>query len=115
MLLHAILGSRGNAQRRSQNMVQRAELSPELVFDLECPKMGELWIADTKVRGFGVRLWSTNSGGQKAFAVRTANLKGKIIRKTFDTEQAWHTRFGFSYADRENRFGLGEYLEEARD
>jgi hypothetical protein len=96
-------------------MVQRAELTPKLVFEIECPKTGELWVADTKIRGFGLRLWSTASGGQKAFAIRAANSDGKIIRKTFDTSKAWQTRLDFSYTDREDKFGLGEYLEDARD
>jgi integrase len=96
-------------------MVHRAELTPKLVFEIECPKTGELWVADTKIRGFGLRLWSTASGGQKAFAIRTANSKGKIIRRTFDADQAWRTKFDFAYGDRRNNFGLGEYLEEARD
>jgi hypothetical protein len=96
-------------------MVHRAALTAKLVFDLKCPKAGELWVADTKIQGFGVRLWSTASGGQKAFAIRTATREGKISRKTFDTDRAWRTRFDFSYSDREDKFGLGEYLDEARD
>lgn len=95
-------------------MVKRAELTPKLVFEIECPKTGELWVADTKIAGFGLRLWSTASGGKKAFAIRTANSDGKIIRKTFDISKAWQTRWTFSYTDREDKFGLGEYLEDAR-
>lgn len=96
-------------------MVRRAELTPKSVFEIECPKTGELWIADTKIRGFGLRLWSTASGGRKAFAIRASNRGGKIVRKTFDTTEAWRTRFDFSYSDREDKFDLGEYLEDARD
>jgi hypothetical protein len=96
-------------------MVRRAALSPKLVFNLECPKAGELWVADTTIRGFGVRLWSTASGGQKAFAIRTVTREGKLIRKTFDTYRAWRTRYDFSYTDREDKFGLGEYLDDARN
>lgn len=96
-------------------MVRRANLTPRLVFETECPEAGELWIADTRIKGFGIRLWATASGGQKAFAVRASSARGKIVRKTFDINQAWNTRFDFAYTDRENRYGLGEYLEEARD
>lgn len=96
-------------------MVCRATLTPRLVFEFKCPEVGELWVADTKIKGFGLRLWSTASGGQKAFAVRTSNGDGKIVRKTFDTNGAWRTRFDFAYGDRQDRFGLGEYLEDAQN
>src|SRR5579859_3174628 len=96
-------------------MVSRATLTPRLVFEAKAPATGELWIADVKIRGFGLRIWSTSSGGQKAFAIRTSNSDGKIVRKTFDTDAAWQTRFDFANSNREDRFGLGEYLEDARD
>ncbi|KRQ98692.1 hypothetical protein CQ10_26565 [Bradyrhizobium valentinum] len=96
-------------------MVRRAELTPKLVFEIDPPKTGERWVADTKIKGFGLRLWSTASGGQKAFAIRAAKRNGKMIRKTYDPNIAWRRRLGFSYADREDKFGLGEYLEDARD
>jgi hypothetical protein len=96
-------------------MARRATLTPRLVFETEAPKTGELWIADTKIRGFGLRLWSTSSGGRKAFAIRASNIDGKIVRKTFNIHEAWQTRFDFAYSAREDRFGLGEYLEDARD
>lgn len=96
-------------------MVERALLTPRLVFEAKCPIRGELWIADTKIRGFGLRLWSTKSGGQKAFAIRVVDPDSRKIRRTFEIDKAWQTKFEFTYSHREDRFGLGEYLDEARE
>ena len=96
-------------------MVERAELTAKSVFEVECPEVGERWISDTKVSGFGLRLWSNASGGQKAFAIRISDLDSKKIRKTFDIETAWRTKLSFAYSDRDNKFELGEYLDEARE
>jgi hypothetical protein len=96
-------------------MVERARLTPELVFEAKCPSRGERWIADTKISGFGLRLWSTQSGGQKALAIRASDSNSRKVRRTFNVDRAWRTKFDFAYADRENKFGLGEYLDEARE
>jgi hypothetical protein len=95
-------------------MVERARLTPQLIFDAKCPGEGEHWIADTKIKGFGLRLWATKSGGQKAFAVRVSDPDSKKIRRTFDASNAWRTKLELSYMDK-GRFGLGEYLDEARE
>jgi hypothetical protein len=58
-------------------------LTPEFVRAVKPPAKGERWIADTKLKGFGLRLWATPSGVGKAFALRTSNA-GKKARKTFD-------------------------------
>jgi hypothetical protein len=49
------------------------------------PDKGERWISDTKLRGFGLRLWATRTGAGKAFGVRVARRDGKRIRKTFES------------------------------
>jgi hypothetical protein len=96
-------------------MVERARLTPQLVFEAKCPNQGERWIADTKIKGFGLRLWSSKSGGEKAFAVRVSDPNSRKIRRTFDVDNARRTKFEFVYLGRKNRFGLGEYLNEARE
>jgi hypothetical protein len=97
-------------------MVERARLTSQLVFEAKCPRQGERWIADTKIKGFGLRLWATKSGGQKAFAVRVSDLNSEKIRRTFDiNNNASRTKLDFAYGGREDRFGLGEYLDEARE
>jgi hypothetical protein len=96
-------------------MVERAKLTPQLVFEATGPNRGERWLADTKIKGFGLRLWSTKSGGQKAFAIRVSDPNAKKIRRTFDPDNARRTKFDLAHSYRENTYGLGEYLEEARE
>jgi hypothetical protein len=92
-------------------MVKRAQLTPKFVFEAACPAQGERWIADTKIRGFGLRLWSTKSGGQKAFALRVSNVASQKIRRTFDPEGTWRAKFPTG----EDKYGLGDYLDDARE
>jgi hypothetical protein len=96
-------------------MVERAKLTPQLVFEATSPNRGERWIADTKIKGFGLRLWSTKSGGRKAFAIRVSGPSAGKIRRTFDLDKARRTNFDLRHSYRENKYGLGEYLEEARE
>jgi hypothetical protein len=96
-------------------MVERARLTPRLVFEAACPASGERWISDTKIKGFGLRLWSTKSGGQKAFAIRISDAHSRKVRRTFDPSTSWRARFKFQHSNRVNAYGLGEYLEEARE
>src|SRR3569833_577986 len=64
-------------------MVIRRHLTPALVNELHAPMEGESWVADTAVRGFGIRLWNTQNGGQKAYAIRVSDHNGTSVRKTF--------------------------------
>ena len=66
-------------------MVHRALLTPRLVREADLQKDGEHWIADTKVKGFGLRIWSTKSGRRKAFALRVSEPKGKSTLEAEDT------------------------------
>jgi len=96
-------------------MVERAKLTPRLVFEAACPNRGERWIADTKIKGFGLRLWATKSGGQKAFAIRVSDPSARKIRRTFDPSSARRTNFELEHSYQENKYSLGEYLDEARE
>jgi hypothetical protein len=96
-------------------VVERRRLTPEFVYLVQTPRRGERWIADTKLRGFGLRLWSTKSGGQKAFAIRISDESGNAVRKTFSVRSGWRTNFELTYSGRHNTYGLGEYLDEARE
>jgi hypothetical protein len=51
-------------------MVERRLLTEQFVREVRPPATGERWIADTKQRGFGLRLWATSGGAGKAFGVR---------------------------------------------
>jgi hypothetical protein len=79
------------------------------------PTQGEQWFADTKLRGFGLRLWATKSGGNKAFAIRIVNLDGKLVRKAFTVNRSRRVRSEFAHGGRKNAHGLGDYLEAARE
>jgi len=92
-------------------MVERARLTPRFVFEAECPTQGERWIADTKIKGFGLRLWSTKSGGQKAFALRISDQTSRKIRRTFDPSKTWRDAF----PGEDDKYGLGDFLDEARE
>jgi hypothetical protein len=86
----------------SSDMVERRRLTPEFVHSVTPPERGERWIADTKLKGFGLRLWATRSGGNKAFAVRVLNANGHSIRKTFNLTGQWRTDLDLAYGDRIN-------------
>ncbi len=96
---------------KAETMVERARLTSRFVFEAACPTQGERWIADTKIKGFGLRLWSTKSGGQKAFALRVSDPTSKKIRRTFvpsNTRRA-------SFRNEQDEYGLGDHLDEARE
>lgn len=58
-------------------------LTVTFVLRIRLPLSGERWIADTKLRGFGLRLWATPSGIGKAYGIRISDLNGNKIRKTY--------------------------------
>lgn len=91
-------------------MSEMSLLTCELVNDAVPPLSGERWIGDTKVRGFGLRMWRSPRGLGKAFAIRIATKDGKIVRRTFDS-QASQTYRKSSNSD---AFQLGDCLLEAR-
>lgn len=97
-------------------MAQRRLLTERFVKKISPPVSGERWIADSKLQGFGIRLWSTKSGGQKAFAIRIANKDGRSVRKTYDPSTGWavNLHFAYSRAYRNRAPQLGDYLEDAR-
>jgi hypothetical protein len=69
-------------------------------------------IADTRIDGFGLRLWAADSGSRKAYAIRISDLNGSSIRKTFDIRNSWRTGFG---AHSGHPPDLGDYLDDARE
>jgi len=92
-------------------LVERARLTPRIVSESACPTTGERWISDTKVRGFGLRLWATKSGGQKAFAIRVSDSSSKKVRRTFHPRNisGAHLREG------NGKDVLSDHLDEARE
>lgn len=85
-------------------------LTPEFVNEVSPPEKGERWIADTKVRNFGLRLWATKSGGSKAYCLRLGSKK----RLTFDPY--WDSNYNITLLLSESYDGsLGSYLQPARN
>ncbi|MEO0682200.1 MAG: hypothetical protein AAF192_17480 [Pseudomonadota bacterium] len=68
-------------------MVERRRLDPAFVDAAEAPERGERWIADTAVRGFGLRLWRSAGATRWAFALRRTDTEGRAVRRTFDPER----------------------------
>ncbi len=85
-------------------------LTPEFVNEVSPPEKGERWIADTKVRNFGLRLWATKSGGSKAYCLRLSSKK----RLTFDPYRDASFSFTLLFNDTFD-FQLGSYLQSARN
>jgi hypothetical protein len=93
-------------------MVERRMLTREFVRTVTPPARGELWIADTKLKGFGLRLWATPSGVGKAFGLRISDKTGRKIRKTFDSRNA-RVRLTGRWKSADD-YELGDSLEHAR-
>jgi hypothetical protein len=95
-------------------MVERAVLTKKIVDEAKAPLKGERWIADTKVRGFGLRVWRNRSGGiGKGYCVRVRDDEGHPQRRTFVpwTDVGWHDLRGL-YLDESTT--IGDFSEFAR-
>lgn len=89
-------------------MRQHVSLTGKIIDETAPPKKGEIWLADKTVKGFGLRLWATKSGGQKAYAIRTTDIFGNTVRKTYNIKQQ-------SILYRFNQAGkFSSHLDEAR-
>lgn len=71
-------------------MLKRRLLTKEFVAKAKLPEAGEIWISDTKLRGFGLRLWATAKGGGKAYGLRVRDQTGKTVRRTYNPERFAH-------------------------
>jgi hypothetical protein len=100
-------------------MAPRVHLSPELVDALEPPLLGERWVADADLRGFGVRLWGGKKGGGACYALRVRNKHGHIVRDSFSVwhGQSWDTqrKIRQMLEDGQFEFPLGLFLADARE
>lgn len=94
-------------------MVERRILTPEFVDSATPPSNGERWVSDTKLRGFGLRLWATKSGGEKAFAIRVSDKDGRSVRRTFSLYYSSNYRIPLSRG--EYTYQLGDCIGDARE
>ena len=105
-------------------MVKRAFLDEESVEAAIVPLVGENWISDTKVKGFGLRLYNSKAGPTKRFAIRATDISGKSIRKNFKDQTArynhsiewkWDDEFEGVKQPFNWNAPLGLYAKQARD
>ena len=97
-------------------MPVRALLTPSFVDSLAPPDAGELWVADTLQPGFGLRVWSNASGGNKAYAIRGTSASGKPVRRTigdWELRRRQYTGWAFLRGKRPMPT-FGECLDDAR-
>ena len=92
-------------------MVQRRFLTPNFVNSVQPPAKGEVWIADTKIKGFGLRLFASSRTG-KSLSIRLSDERGRIVRRSFDTYRSRTYRSAF--ADGRFDLQLGDFLDDAR-
>jgi hypothetical protein len=81
-------------------MVERRLLAAKFVNRVRAPSDGERWVADTKIRGFGLRLWTIKGISGKAYGLRCVDVNGKAVRRTYTPSK---------------RESLGACLEHARN
>ena len=104
-------------------MAKRQLLTKQLIRQARAPSSGkECWVPDTKVRGFGLRVWTTKNGQTgKSLCVRTRTHEGRQVRLTFDPWAPdsqtfrWfelNSRWQDSHA---SAIELGDFVEFARD
>ena len=102
----------------------RRHLTRDFIEGLSAPTSGEVWIADTEIPGFGVRLWATKGNGGAAYGIRT-NANGRIVRKSFSPNAVKFLsgrkiltikgERGNSRLSKDHILRLSWYLDEARD
>ena len=92
-------------------MVQRRLLTADFVNSVQPPAKGEVWIADTKVKGFGLRLFASMQGG-KSYSIRVSDKSKRTVRRTFNIYKSSI----YLSATGAGRFYLqiGDILDEAR-
>lgn len=88
----------------------KRRLTSKFINEIQPPAKGELWIADTEVKGLGLRLWATKSGGSKAYCLRLGSRK----RLTFDPHRGNGLRFSF-IINKAHKSEVGAYLNAARN
>lgn len=97
----------------------RRLLTKAFVDQLAPPKSGEIWIADTVLRGFGLRCWRNKKSSGAAFGIRKVDKDGRPVRKTFHPWQdtwgfSWKLRTGqITYCD-DGTIDLSSFLDDAR-
>lgn len=102
-------------------MVKRCFITPNLLRSLSLPKGKEYWIADTSIRGFGVRVWKRAGKVEFNYTVRKSNKDGKSIRRSLNRNTLVSRAYlddGWYWDDEvplPHERDLASYLAEARN
>jgi hypothetical protein len=97
--------------------LKRIYLTPEIVDGACASELGEIWLADTVVPGFGVRVWNVNGVQGRAYITRVADREGRFVRRTLKKWDLWKLqRSSVRFLFREpSTISFGDFLEEARE
>ena len=102
------------------NLPLKLHLTTAIVNAAIPPENGEAWIADTVVKGFGLRLVMGKNGGGRNFGLRVRNRNGKSVRETFNphsnASEWWIRRkLALSFGDAgEQEITTGDFVDAAR-
>ena len=95
--------------------MKRVYLTPEVIDTVSAPTDGEVWLADSAVAGFGVRVWNRKEKIGKAYAVRATDQHGRSTRITLKNWELQDlARSSWRFAFRETEPTFGEFLPEVR-
>lgn len=72
--------------------MKRIYLTPEIVDGTQPPPGGEVWLGDSVVPGFGVRIWDINGKEGRSYCVRVADERGRFRRRTLRKWDLWDLR-----------------------
>ena len=97
-------------------------LTKELVNGAKPYSGNEIWISDSVIKGFGLRVWTNRSGLiRRHFGIRTTNQQGNSVRRSLCYEKALEYHYSLDHNDfyTDNYFGevpktLGDLTSSAR-
>ena len=55
-------------------------INNEVIKETPAPTRGETWLADSRITGFGLRVYRTNRGIRKALGIRVRDSQARLSR-----------------------------------
>jgi hypothetical protein len=101
--------------RKPKSEIAR-KLTKELIASTPAPQKGEVWLADSVVKGFGVRIWRNRSGTRgMSYAVRAKDRRGKWARRKIDVQIHVKLRWALFVRRTDDEAAFFEALKYARE
>jgi hypothetical protein len=92
------------------------KLTKELIASTPTPLKGEVWLADSVVKGFGVRIWRNRSGARgMSYAVRAKDRREKWVRRKIDVQIHIKLRWALLVRRTDEEAAFYEALKYARE